>query len=188
VIHGLDADLIMLALATHEPHFFILREEVTFAKAAPSAEQKFEAAVIAAAGEATAEPAPELIQHSKPFQMVKVSVFREYLDKELSQADYSAVGGFSLERAIDDFVLMVAFVGNDFLPHLPSLEIREGAIDTILDIYKASFPELGGCVARHACYLPSPTHGQACDFSSNLTGSGGRRRRVHVVQVPHELW
>ena len=63
---------------------------------------------------------------------------REYLTVEFSSADWSAVpGGFDLERVIDDVVFLCFFVGNDFLPHIPALEIRDGAIDMLIYAYKA---------------------------------------------------
>jgi 5'-3' exoribonuclease 2 len=41
-------------------------------------------------------------------------------------------------------------VGNDFLPHSPSLHIREGAIDAILAIYKQQLPALGDYLTNNS--------------------------------------
>jgi 5'-3' exonuclease len=46
--------------------------------------------------------------YAKPFQFLRINTLREYLAKEMAQgADYSCVGGFDLERVLDDFVFMV---------------------------------------------------------------------------------
>ena len=153
VIYGLDADLIMLGLATHEPHFRVLREDVFFqeskARTCHICGQKGHIAE-ACKGEAKQKEGDfgekDKALTDKPFIWLHVSVLREYLEAELyvPQAPFR----FDLERALDDWVFMCFFVGNDFLPHLPSLDIRENGIDTLIAIWRDNISLMGGYVTK----------------------------------------
>jgi 5'-3' exoribonuclease 2 len=78
----------------------------------------------------------------EPYIFLNVQTLREYLEIELDVP--SVPWPFDLENAIDDWVFLCSFVGNDFLPHLLSLEIREDAIDTLVNIWKHCLPLIGG--------------------------------------------
>ena len=96
-LYGLDADLIMLGLLTHEPHFALLREEVKFGKSRQKS--------------ATSE--------GQKFYLMHLSLMREYLDYEFCSLKNLISFEYNLENIIDDFILMAFFLGNDFLPNLP---------------------------------------------------------------------
>lgn len=153
VMYGLDADLIMLGLATHEPHFRVLREDVFFqeskARTCHICGQKGHIAE-ACKGEAKQKEGDfgekDKALTDKPFIWLHVSVLREYLEAELHVPQ--ATFRFDLERALDDWVFMCFFVGNDFLPHLPSLDIRENGIDTLIAIWRDNIPLMGGYVTK----------------------------------------
>lgn len=50
---------------------------------------------------------------------------------------------FKSSSVINDFILMCFLVGNDFLPHLPSIEIIEGGIDYLMTTYKETCTSQG---------------------------------------------
>ncbi|VFQ66071.1 unnamed protein product [Cuscuta campestris] len=136
-LYGLDADLIMLALATHEVHFTVLREDVCKAES-NNRHLKY---VKPFHGSQFGEEFEKFISEQK-FQLFRIWVLRDYLAHDLQIPD--SAFKIDLERAIDDFVFMCLFVGNDFLPHMPSLEISEGAIDLLINVYKKEFVQMGG--------------------------------------------
>ncbi|KAJ3333583.1 5'-3' exoribonuclease 2 [Blyttiomyces sp. JEL0837] len=148
VLYGLDADLIMLALATHEPYFKILREDVFFNQnnskgcfiCGQSDHQASEC--TGKKKEKSGEFDEKGTYVQRPYVFLHVNVLREYLEAELKVSDLPFP--WDLERAIDDWVFLCFFVGNDFLPHLPSLEIREGAIDKLIAIWKRNLINFGG--------------------------------------------
>jgi 5'-3' exonuclease len=107
-IHGLDADLIMLSLGTHLPYFWVIRED--------------------------------LYDKTNKFFLIDIGKTRTDLSKlmdwnnGIKHTDRKTL--FNHEYAINDFIFLCFMVGNDFLPHIPSLEIMEGGIDQMLYVYK----------------------------------------------------
>ena len=108
-INGLDADIIMLALATHMPKMYILRED--------------------------------LYDSNNDFFCLDIGEIRKELAKKLEWKDDKYK--FDSFSAINDFVFLCFIVGNDFLPHIPSIEIIENGIELILEVYKETCSSYG---------------------------------------------
>jgi 5'-3' exoribonuclease 1 len=110
MVQGMDADLIMLSLASGRDHFYILREDHRSTKG--------------------------------NFFIIDVDNFKTDLIGDLVW-DISKGKGFQPKIAIYDFILMCFTVGNDFLPHIPTIGILEGGLEVLIDAYKKNGEENG---------------------------------------------
>ncbi|KAE9456955.1 hypothetical protein C3L33_11135, partial [Rhododendron williamsianum] len=145
---GLDADLIMLALATHEVHFSILREVVF----TPGQQDKCflcgqmghlaadcEGKAKRKAGEFDEKGDADVVA-KKPFQFLNIWTLREYLEYEMRipnppfEIDLSA-----LSMTSSSCVSLLAMTFCLICPRW-----RFGAINLLLAVYKKEFRALGG--------------------------------------------
>lgn len=54
-------------------------------------------------------------------QFLNICILREYLEIDITIEEFKV----ETERIVDDFVFICFFMGNDFLPNIPSLEAHE---------------------------------------------------------------
>jgi 5'-3' exonuclease len=120
VLYGLDADLIMLTLSTQN---------------------------ILATGSYALNPPKFYIlredQYSRFPQhlIVDITMLRQYLIEELTW-------GLDCSRnnLINDYIFLCFLLGNDFLPHSPTVDLIEGGLELLFESYS-------GACAKHNCHL-----------------------------------
>jgi 5'-3' exoribonuclease 2 len=131
MIYGLDADLIMLTL-NHlhiSERLYLYRDTPEFIHSLNS----------------------ELSSNENYY--LDIPQFAKYLDKEMRvmtmRKDVEEEAAILKQplyekplitsSAVDDYILMCFFLGNDFMPHFPSLNLRTHGLDILLQTYVALF-------------------------------------------------
>ena len=118
VIYGLDADLIMLTLN----HLHISNKMYLF-RETPHFIQGIDK---------TLDP--------NELYLMDIPYFAERMIEELSDAETSKIESKDLtNNKIFDYIFICFFLGNDFMPHFPALNIRTSGIDTLICAYKVVF-------------------------------------------------
>ncbi len=118
VIYGLDADLIMLSI-NHLPicpNIYLFRETPEFIKSIDS----------------SLEPNQHYMLNI-PMLAMFIGVSMNLYEIGDAECNYKNIAY--------DYIFLCFFLGNDFMPHFPAINIRTGGIDKLLNAYKAT---LGG--------------------------------------------
>jgi 5'-3' exoribonuclease 2 len=119
VIYGLDADLIFLSMSAHLPdkQIYLLRE---------SQHLKNEKNEIT-----------EDINDKLCYLSIEnvINTYHEYIINILNNKD-KIIDKYKLSK---DFIILCFMLGNDFIPHLPSINIRVDGVDYLIEAYCKMF-------------------------------------------------
>jgi 5'-3' exonuclease len=128
VIYGLDADLIFLALASGKDDIYLLRESRELGL------QKEDIVL----GDVVTDVA-EMLNYVSVDEM-KVC-FNDKINSTIEDLT-NRESRYTKTDFTDDFIFLCYFLGNDFLPHLPSVDIKTGGLDFLVNCYVDTFLDL----------------------------------------------
>lgn len=114
-VYGLDSDLIMLSIfhcSIYCNNIYIFRESQEFSKNKPI----------------------ECVSLPKELLFMNISLLSKSILNIMGFSDNNTFINDKYNR-IYDYILLCFFLGNDFLPHFPSLNIRTTGIQVLLDTY-----------------------------------------------------
>jgi len=119
VLYGLDADLIFLALSTNSDKIYLLRE----------------------ANQMNNNDSSEALNY------VSIKIMKECIVETMQlQYQENLIEPIDVKldnnKLINDFIFLCYLLGNDFLPHLPSLNIHKDGIEYLVEAYMEVFFEL----------------------------------------------
>ena len=124
VIYGLDADLIFLAMASQMDNIYLLREEIHFGKSVSNDIIDIE------------DVAETMVYVS--IAKTKDSLYQQ-MESIIEEKDKCDMNKKSM---VNDFIVLCFLLGNDFLPHFPSIDIRKNGLDILLDKYAETYIQL----------------------------------------------
>lgn len=122
IIYGLDADLFFLAMSSQKNNLYLLREETQFVNGKPIKSEIFDI----------------INDVAEEMRFVSIDITKQFYDEQIKQIfesrliDYNKIEGFS---SWNDFIFICYFLGNDFLPHFPSIDIHKSGLDIVIDCY-----------------------------------------------------
>lgn len=139
VTYGLDADLLFLSLANDRPDSYLLREEFHIS------------------GQSSKEELHDIVEDvSQSLIFVSISGLKESYNKKICSLlkrgyehkgmcekanEFSENNKNEIDYSVD-LIFMCFLLGNDFLPHFPSIDINKGGLNQIINAYVDCYTDI----------------------------------------------
>lgn len=129
VIYGLDADLLFLSMASKKNNIYLLREET----------------ILRSVNHVDKEDIIDITKDvAEDLNFVSIEEFKKNVNNQIKNIINKQLGDNIDDLLIDndfvdDFIIICFFLGNDFVPNIPSIDIKTEGLDFILKNYADTF-------------------------------------------------